>query len=77
VIGEAAEVTGLRGGEAVAAAGATRYDERLEATSRGLASRGVRAPAIRIGKRWFQGVDAVTGASMFEGIVQRLPLPPA
>lgn len=77
VIGEAAEATGLRSGEVVAAAGANRYDERLEATSRGLASRGVRAPAIRIGKRWFQGVDAVTGASMFEGIVQRLPLPPA
>lgn len=77
VISEAAEVTGLRGGEAVAAAGETRYDARLEATTNGLASRGVRAPAIRIGKHWFQGVDAVIGASTLEGIVQPLPLPPA
>jgi len=68
VIGEAAEVAGLQAAEAVVAAGAARYDAGLDATSRGLASRGVSAPAIRIGKRWCQGVDVVTCASMSRGM---------
>jgi len=76
-IGEAAEAAGLRIGESLNATGEPRYDARLEATSRGLASRGVSAPAIRIGRRWFQGVDAVTGASTSRAMEQTLPAPPA
>lgn len=68
VIGEASEIAGLRASEAVVAAVTPRYDARLEATARGLASRGVSLPAIRIGKRWCQGVDAVTCASMCQGL---------
>jgi 2-hydroxychromene-2-carboxylate isomerase len=68
VIGEAADVAGLSVSEAVAAAGADEYDLRLEATSRGLLMRRISAPAIRIGKRWFEGVDAVTPASIFRTI---------
>jgi 2-hydroxychromene-2-carboxylate isomerase len=75
VICEAAEVAGMRSGEALASARAVRYDARLEATSSGLASRGVSAPAIRIGRSWFQGVGAVTGASTSGAMEQ--PLPPA
>jgi len=68
VIGEAAEVAGLPATEAIVAAGTPRHDNRLEATSRGLASRGVGAPAIRIGKRWCHGVDVITCASMTRGV---------
>lgn len=68
VIGEAAAVAGLGVGEAVTAAGELRYDLSLEATSRGLFGRGVSAPAIRIGKHWFQGADSVTGASTFRAM---------
>jgi 2-hydroxychromene-2-carboxylate isomerase len=64
VIGEAADVADLSASEVLVAAGAHRYDARLDATSRGLASRGVSAPAIRIGKRWCHGVDVVACASM-------------
>lgn len=63
VIGDAATAAGLRVGEAMAAAGGLRYDLRLDATSRGLFGRGISAPAIRIGKQWFQGIDAVSGAT--------------
>jgi 2-hydroxychromene-2-carboxylate isomerase len=66
VIGEAAAVAGLRVGEAIVAASAREYDLRLEATSRGLFTRGISAPAIRIGQRWFEGVDVVSHASMFK-----------
>jgi 2-hydroxychromene-2-carboxylate isomerase len=66
VIGEAAAVAGLRARDAIVAAGALNYDVPLEATSRGLFTRGISAPAIRIGQHWFEGVDAVTRASLFK-----------
>jgi len=64
VIGEAGAVVGLRARDAILASGAPEFDLRLDATSRGLLTRGISAPAIRVGKQWFEGVDAVVGAAM-------------
>ncbi len=66
VIAEAAAATGLSGAAAVAAAGDQRIDLRLDATSRGLAARGVQSPpAISIGTSWFEGPNAVIAAVTF------------
>lgn len=63
VIGEAAASAGLRVSGALAAAGEDRYDLQLSSVSRGLRLQGVGVPAIQIGTRWFEGVDAVTAAA--------------
>lgn len=66
VIVQAAIAAGLAPERAVAAGGDPGHDRVLDATAQGLRSRGVIAsPAIRIGKRWFEGLDAVPGATSF------------
>jgi 2-hydroxychromene-2-carboxylate isomerase len=66
VIVEAAAAAGLPVSATVEAACDARYDETLEMTVRGLRQRGVSStPAIRIGSRWFEGLDAVPGGSSF------------
>jgi len=58
MIAEAAAGAGLDPDEAVQAAQDPRYDLQIDATTRGLARRGVNgAPAIRIGASWFEGAD--------------------
>ena len=63
VIGEAAASACLRVGAALGAAGEPRYDLQLDSVSRGLSLHGVSIPAIQIGNRWFEGVDAVNAAA--------------
>ncbi len=66
VIEEAAAVAGLNSYDAVSAAGDQRRDLALDATSRGLAFRGVKTPpAISIGAHWFDGPNAVIAALAF------------
>ncbi|MGH2861059.1 MAG: DsbA family protein [Solirubrobacteraceae bacterium] len=66
VIEEAAAVAGLTTSDAVAAAGDQRLDLRIDATSRGLALRGVRSPpAICIDSTFFEGSSAVFAAASF------------
>jgi 2-hydroxychromene-2-carboxylate isomerase len=63
-ISEAAGAADLSVAEALGAAEDSRYDAQLDATAQGLRSRGVGAsPVIRIGRRWFSGLEAVPGAS--------------
>jgi len=77
VIEEAAAGAGLDPAEAVTAAGDPHYDLRLDATSRGLRSRGVSSPpAISIGVNWFDGPDAVIAAASFSARRARLGTPP-
>jgi 2-hydroxychromene-2-carboxylate isomerase len=76
VIEEAGAVAGLDPRAAVAAARDTRYDSRLNATSRGLRARGsVSTPAISIGTSWFEGADAVIAAVSFSVARARLGAP--
>ncbi|HEX3804044.1 MAG TPA: DsbA family protein [Solirubrobacteraceae bacterium] len=76
VIEEAAAVAGLDPAAAVAAARNARYDQRLDATSRGLHARGiVSPPAISIGTSWFEGPDAVISAVSFSAARARLGAP--
>lgn len=66
VIIEAASVAGLSAEATLEAAWDFLHDEPLDATARGLRSRGVGStPAIRIDGRWFEGLDAVPGASRY------------
>lgn len=66
VIEEAAAVAGLDPIEVVSAARDQRLDLALDATSRGLTMRGVKAPpAISIGAHWFDGPNAVIAALAF------------
>lgn len=66
VIEEAAAVAGLTTADAVAAASDQRYDLRIDATSRGMAFRGVQSPpAISIRGNWFDGPGAVYAAAAF------------
>jgi 2-hydroxychromene-2-carboxylate isomerase len=76
VIEEAAAVAGLNPAAAVGAARDTRYDPRLDATSRGLRARGiVSPPAISIGNTWFDGTDAVLAAVSLSAIRARFGAP--
>lgn len=64
VIEEAAASAGLDPLEALIAANNPTYDLQLDATSRGLARRGVGcAPAIRIASSWFEGADPLLDLS--------------
>ena len=64
VIAEAAIASDLPAAELVAAADDQRHDVALDATRRGMLARGVTSgPAIRIGSRWCEGLEAVPGAS--------------
>lgn len=65
VISEAAEVAGIPADEALRAAHQDRFDPALEATTEGLRRRGLRqTPVVRIGSRWFEGLQALPGAAM-------------
>ena len=65
VIAEAADVAGLPVAEARRAAGDDRFDPALEATVAGLGRHGVvSTPVIRVGRRWFQGMQALPGAAI-------------
>jgi 2-hydroxychromene-2-carboxylate isomerase len=65
VILEAAELAGIPAGEAHRAASDDRYDPALEATTAGLRRRGVRhTPVVRIGHRWFEGLQALSSAAI-------------
>ena len=79
VIEEAAAVAGLTTGDAVAAASDESLDLRLDATSRGLVTRGVKVPpAICVGTTWFQGSSAVIAAVSFsaaQGLMDAPRLP--
>jgi len=66
VIVEAASAAGLSVQATLEAAWDFLHDEPLDATARGLVARGVSStPAIRVGGRWFEGLDAVPGASRY------------
>jgi 2-hydroxychromene-2-carboxylate isomerase len=66
VIGEAALACDLSADDVLAASRDESFDLTLDATTRGMLARGVTSgPAIRIGSRWFQGLDAVPGAWTF------------
>lgn len=79
VIEEAAAVAGLTTADAVQATRDDRLDARIDATSRGLALRGVSSPpAISIGGNWFEGSTAVFAAVTFsaaQGLLDAPPLP--
>lgn len=80
LIAEAGAAAGLEVDATLQAAGDNRYDVSLQATARGLMHRGVRGtPAVRIGTHWFEGLDAVPGASSFTATRARYgaPLSPA
>lgn len=65
VIIEAAQVAGLPSRDARLAAGDDRFDPALEATAAGLARHGVLStPVVRVGRRWFQGLQALPGAAI-------------
>jgi 2-hydroxychromene-2-carboxylate isomerase len=66
LIGEAAKAADLTPEGAIAASLDPVFDEVLDETRRGMVARGVASgPAIRIGNRWFEGLDAVPGARTF------------
>jgi 2-hydroxychromene-2-carboxylate isomerase len=61
-IAEAAAAAGLDCDAALRAADDPRHDLQIDATSRGLRARGlIGAPAIRIGRSWFEGADPLLG----------------
>jgi 2-hydroxychromene-2-carboxylate isomerase len=65
VISEAAEMAGIPAQEAQRAAADDRYDPALEATTASLRRRGLRqTPVVRIGHRWFEGLQALAGAAI-------------
>jgi 2-hydroxychromene-2-carboxylate isomerase len=65
VIVEAAHVAGLSSDDAHEAARDERFDPALEATAAGLARQGVLStPVVRVGRRWFQGLQALPGATI-------------
>lgn len=66
VIAEAAAAAGVEVDEALDAAGDPRWDVQPSGTARGLLGQGISSvPAIRVGHRWFEGIDAVSEASLF------------
>ena len=64
ILAEAAAAAGMPLEQCLRAAGDSSLDLALEATARGLASRGVtELPAVRIGRRWFAGESGLTEAA--------------
>jgi 2-hydroxychromene-2-carboxylate isomerase len=71
---EAAAAAGIEPSGCVEAMDDPRWDLQLFATARGLAGRGVTAsPAIRVGRSWFYGHDAVREAGSFAAMAARRP----
>lgn len=78
VIAEAAAVAGLNPVVTVSASHDEHYDLRLDATSRGLRRRGIKAPpAISVGMTWFEGPDALAAAVSFSLAQARRETPSA
>jgi 2-hydroxychromene-2-carboxylate isomerase len=80
VIEEAAAIAGLHPRAAARAAKDESLDLRLDATSRGLALRGVKSPpAISVGRHWFEGTNVVIAALAFSAAngLMDAPLLPA
>ena len=66
VIQEAAAAAGVDVIETLEAVRDPRWDVQPSGTSRGLLGQGISSvPAIRVGHRWFEGIDAVGEASLF------------
>jgi 2-hydroxychromene-2-carboxylate isomerase len=66
MIAEAARAADISPREALRASRDPHYDSALDATCRGIVARGITSgPAIRIGSRWFQGLDVLAGALPF------------
>jgi 2-hydroxychromene-2-carboxylate isomerase len=64
ILAEAASAAGIHPEECLAAARDPKRAAMLEATARGLRSRGVaELPAIRVGRRWFAGESALDEAA--------------
>ncbi len=80
ILAAAAEAAGLRVDDCLAAAADPARDAGLQATARGLLSRGVATlPAIRVERRWFEGERGVAEASalMRAQTMYERPLAPA
>jgi 2-hydroxychromene-2-carboxylate isomerase len=80
ILAAAAEASGVRVDDCLAAAGDPARDGRLAATARGLLSRGVTTlPAIRVERKWFEGECGVAEASalMRARTMYERPLAPA
>jgi 2-hydroxychromene-2-carboxylate isomerase len=66
VIAEVAIASDLPVDDVITASHDSARDAALEATTNGMHSRGLlTGPAIRVGTRWFEGLEAVVGASSF------------
>jgi 2-hydroxychromene-2-carboxylate isomerase len=66
ILAEAAAAAGIGLRDCLAAAGDETRDIELDATARGLLSRGVqRLPAVRIGSRWFAGDGVLAGSAAY------------
>ena len=66
ILAEAAAAAGIGLRDCLTAAGDPARDIELDATARGLLSRGIqRLPAIRIGSRWFAGDGVLAGSAAY------------
>ena len=66
ILAEAAAAAGIGLRDCLTAAGDPGRDSELDATARGLLSRGIqRLPAIRIGSRWFAGDGVLAGSAAY------------
>jgi 2-hydroxychromene-2-carboxylate isomerase len=66
VLAEAAAAAGLAVSDVLKAAADPRWDIQPEGAARGLLGHGiVSVPAVRVASRWFEGIEAVSGASLF------------
>jgi 2-hydroxychromene-2-carboxylate isomerase len=64
ILAEAGAAAGMQLHDCLAAAADRARDRQLRATALGLAARGVRRlPAVRIGRRWFEGEQALGEAA--------------
>jgi 2-hydroxychromene-2-carboxylate isomerase len=66
ILAEAAAAAGIGLRDCLAGAGDETRDIELDATARGLLSRGIqRLPAVRIGSRWFAGDGVLAGSAAY------------
>ncbi len=66
ILAEAAAAAGIGLRDCLAAAGDETRDIELDATARGLLSRGIqRLPAVRVGSRWFAGDGVLAGSAAY------------
>jgi len=80
ILAEAGAAAGMQLDDCLSAAGDSSRDVQLHATALGLLARGVRRlPAVRIGRRWFDGEQTLGGAAalMRARVLSDRPLAPA